>query len=211
MKPGYDKIAWCYDVLSYMIFGNAIKKAQYEMLHLIPAKCKILIAGGGTGWILEKITAIHSSGLSIMYIDASKKMIEIAKKRNIGLNTLHFINNPIEKINLDAEIYDVILTPFFFDNFPQGKCRVIFDQLHLSLKKNALWLFTDFILDSKTKYWQKCLLKCMYIFFRAMCRLEASRLPHISSYFLTAGYRKISEKLYFKAFIIAAAFTKASE
>ena len=207
MKTGYDKIAWCYDVLSYLVFGNSIKKAQTYLLKFIPAGARILIAGGGTGWILEKIAQVHSSGLFITYTDASERMIGKSKKRYHGSNELKFIAMPIEEVIIEPGSYDVLITPFFFDNFPQSKCSLIFQQLDTSLKRDGIWLFSDFKANSR-KFWQKHLLKIMYLFFRAVCGLEASQLPEMDNYFTTCGYKKIAQKMYYKRFIIAEAFKK---
>lgn len=208
IKPGYDNIAWCYDLLGYLIFGNTLTKAQTEMLRFIPAGCKILIVGGGTGWILEKIAKIHSSGLSITYVDASKEMIKRSKARSAGLNDVKFISQPMEDLNPEPENYDVIITPFFFDNFSPSKCRGIFQQLHINLKKEGLWLFTDFKQSNTGRYWQKYLLKAMYFFFRIVCRLQASRLPDIDHCFLISGYKKITEKMYYSNFVITTVYKK---
>lgn len=206
MTPDYNKIAPYYDLLSSIVFGNAIKKAQAGMLHFIPADCNILIAGGGTGWIIEKITSIHSSGLRITYIDASRKMIEKSKKRNPGFNKINFIISPAEAFDPGTSIYDIVITPFFLDNFSQETCLQIFHKLHMSVKRNGLWLYTDFNITPQGKYWQKPLLKIMYLFFRLICGLQVNQLPDTEHCFSVYKYQKIAEKSYYKGFITSTVF-----
>src|ERR1700712_3870968 len=106
-ENNYDKIAWAYDWLGHLVFGSAIRNAQIDMLPFIAEGKKILIAGGGTGWILEEIARLYQSGLLITYIDISEKMICKSKKRWAGLNKVEFINQAIDTIILNENYYDV--------------------------------------------------------------------------------------------------------
>lgn len=212
MKPNnYDRIAWCYDLLSKIVFGNKIKRAQIDLLKFIPANSNILIAGGGTGWILEEITKVHQSGLVITYIDASEKMVQKSKKRKRGLNKLEYISKPIEQVQLAPGNYDVIITPFFFDNFSQTAGLLIFQQLHVALKKEGIWLFVDFMLNLNEKYWQKPMLNFMYLFFRKICRLQTMQLPDSNMYFSAHGYEKLAMRKYYRDFIISTVFKRPNQ
>ncbi len=200
----YNRIAWCYDLLSQLVFGKAIKKAQTAILPYIFPGSKVLIVGGGTGWILEEISKLYSSGLAITYVDASEKMVHKSKHRNCGLNAIEFINKPVEDLQLKGGAYDVIITSFFFDNFSQMNCQLIFKQLHNSLKQNGIWLYADFEQSTnRGQYWQMFLLKFMYLFFRVICKLEANKLPDIKAVFSMYGYELLTEKLSCKSFIVA--------
>ncbi|MEO6455491.1 MAG: methyltransferase domain-containing protein [Ginsengibacter sp.] len=208
MKNNYDRIAWCYDLLSNIVFGNRIKKAQTEILNFIPPGSRILIAGGGTGWILEKIAKVYLSGLSITYIDASAKMIQKSKRRDIASNKVKFMCIPIEQVKLPDENFDVLITSFFFDNFSESASRLIFQQLHSALKKDGIWLFTDFRLSKTERYWQKPMINLMYFFFRAVCQLQARQLPDTENIFSNNRYKKIFRKMFYKHFIISIVFKK---
>src|SRR5437764_9916137 len=92
MKRSYDAVAGVYDILAGIFIGKALREAQIYLVQYIPAGAKILIVGGGTGWILEEITRIHNKGMQIDYLDISVSMISKAKKRDIGQNEARFIN-----------------------------------------------------------------------------------------------------------------------
>ncbi len=113
LKRSYDTIAFFYDRLARMAYGRALVNAQLYLLNSIPAGALILIAGGGTGWVLEEIAKIHPSGLTIDYVDASGKMIALAEKRNTGANKVTFITDPIQDVQFGQKEYDVVLTPSF--------------------------------------------------------------------------------------------------
>ena len=109
MANNYDNAAWFYDGLSRLVFGKAIVNAQVYLLPYIQPASKILIVGGGTGWILEKVTALHPATLKITYIEVSAKMMAISAKRNTGANDVTFINSAVENVVLSSD-FDVVGT-----------------------------------------------------------------------------------------------------
>lgn len=193
LANNYDHVARYYDWLSGLIFGNTLRKVQIAVLPAIPANSKVLIAGGGTGWILEEITKIHPRGVAITYVELSSKMIEIARKRNFRENSVQFIKCPVESF-ISNTSYDVIITPFLFDNFKKEKAEAVFYRLHHQLKEGGIWLFSDFAYHAeKDAIWKGTLLKVMYAFFQRVCDVEATELPSLSNYFEQQHYQKIEE------------------
>jgi ubiquinone/menaquinone biosynthesis C-methylase UbiE len=205
-RSDFNSVAHFYDWLSRLVFGQRIKKAQIEVLKFIPPNSSILIAGGGTGWILEEINKVIPSGLTITYIDKSSKMIQLSKKRKQAGNSVEFINESIEEINLQSQKYDVILTPFFLDCFSQKTFEFVFQKLNASLKQDGLWLNIDFHLSNKSKNWQKAMVKIMYAFFSLLCNIEAKKLPFINDSF--SNYTLIKQKAYCNNFIVMQVFQK---
>ncbi len=207
-STNYNAVAWFYDALSRLVFGSSIKKAQIDLLSLIPSNSKLLIVGGGTGWILEEITKLHPSGLEITYVDSSSKMIELSKKRNPAANQVQFIEASIEDYLQPnaSNLYDVIITPFIADCFSQSAWQQVFIKLDASLQPNGLWLYTDFQLNDKSPLWQKLLIKLLYLFFRITCRIPAKQLPDVDGYF--SSYKQVSKRMYFAGFIVSQVFRK---
>jgi ubiquinone/menaquinone biosynthesis C-methylase UbiE len=205
MAANYDNSAWFYDRLSRLIYGNVLVKAQVFLLQYIPSGCTILIAGGGTGWILEEISKLHPSGLKITYVEISSKMMALSRKRNVGGNQVTYINEPVE--NLDGQnSYDVLITPFLFDNFTEQTLQKVFAHLHNQLKSRGIWLNTDFRLTGK--WWQPFLLQSMIPFFRIICRIEAKKLPEIEKCFKQYQYKGAKQKNFFGEFILSTAYQK---
>lgn len=151
MAANYDNSAWFYDRLSRLVYGKALVKSQVYLLKHIPENSGILIAGGGTGWILEEIAKAHPSGLTITYAEISSNMMALSKKRKIGDNKVIFINEPVENIE-EYRLYDIVFTPFLFDNFTEETLQNVFTHLHKRLKPDGIWLNTDFRLTGK--WWQ---------------------------------------------------------
>jgi ubiquinone/menaquinone biosynthesis C-methylase UbiE len=204
MRGNYDNSAAFYDNLSRLVFGKALVTAQVHLLSRIPANSNVLIIGGGTGWILEEITKMHSSGLNISYVEISEKMMDISRKKNVGNNRITFINKPIQQVMLNQQ--DVIITPFLFDNFTEVNLHPLFAHIHAMLKTGGLWLNTDFQLTGK--WWQYILLKSMLLFFKVLCGVESWRLPDIGRQFKKYGYEIIEEKTFFNDFILTKMYNK---
>ena len=207
MATNYDNIAGTYDFLSRLIFGRQIIDAQVSLLKYVPADSSILIAGGGTGWILERLAAVHAQGLEIDYIESSERMIALSQKRNFKNNVVNFIHRPIEDLITEKK-YDIVITPFLFDNFRKEKLEFVFTKLDSFLKPDGLWLYTDFDHDKSQKYlWQKLLLRAMYFFFRIMSTVEAKELSSIKEYFAPSYSIEFDQSFYFK-FIRSVAYRK---
>jgi ubiquinone/menaquinone biosynthesis C-methylase UbiE len=205
MAANFNNSAWFYDGLSRLVYGNALVEAQVYLLQFIRPNSKILIAGGGTGWILEELAKLHPEGLKIAYVEIAAGMMALSKKRNLSGNEVSFINQPIEEVLLWND-FDFVLTPFLFDNFTEDSFRKIFQHIHSALKPNALWLNCDFQLTDK--WWQNVLLKAMFTFFRLLCHIEGSQLPEIRKQFINAGYQETNSRTFFGEFIISEVYKK---
>lgn len=203
MSANYNNSAWFYDTLSRLVYGSALVKAQVYLLQFISPNANILIAGGGTGWILDEITKIHPSGLQITYVEIAPKMMALSKKRDTGANQVVFINDAIENVSFRAP-FDVVITPFLFDNFTEQTFKQVFNHIHPLLKNGGLWFNCDFQL--KGKWWQKVMLSSMFLFFRIVCNIEAFKLPDINQQFEQNGYKTIAAKTFFGEFITSAVY-----
>lgn len=207
MPNNYNSIAAYYDALSRIVFQRSIIKAQQYLIEFITANSKVLIAGGGTGWILEEISKKKLQNISVIYVEKSFKMIERSKKRKYKNIKVEFIHAGIEKYKTD-ELFDIIITPFLFDNFKEKKIHYIFKKLDELLKQKGFWLYADFVNDkTNKKIWQQYLLKTMYYFFKITANIETQELINMLPYF-TEKYALISQQFYYKHFIQAIAFRK---
>jgi ubiquinone/menaquinone biosynthesis C-methylase UbiE len=132
-------------------------------------------------------------------------MIALSKKRNAGENKVTFINGAIEQVELPGG-FDVVITPFLLDNFTEQNLNKVFGSINMLLKNNGLWLNASFQLTGK--WWQWILLKSMFVFFKLVCGIEASKLPGIALCFNDNGYKIVDEKLFFGDFVAAAVYSK---
>lgn len=203
MPNNYDAAAWFYDGLAQVVFGKALIRAQRFLVRHISAETKVLVVGGGTGWILEEIAAVQPTCLKITYVEISVKMLRLSKQRNCGQNEVKFIHAAIEDYEINQP-FDVILTPFLFDNFSEKRIRSVFQQLHQSLKPDGLWLLCDFQVEKNyAGIWQKIILQTMYWFFGWLCSVETKKLIGMDAFFKAENYTLLSKKTFYRGFIIS--------
>lgn len=208
IKNNYDAIAGAYDRLSHLVFFGAQVKAQVWQLGYIDTGSKVLIVGGGTGWILEEIAKVQPSGLNITYLELSPKMLEHAKRRNFGLNHVTFLQGDVADYR-NAQNFDVIHTAFLFDNFNRGTAVWAFHALLYNLKVGGLWLYTDFKIDPGSgSGWKYAMLKTMYAFFRLAVHVEATELPQMEALFHRNECKIVDEDSHYQGFIESKVFQK---
>lgn len=200
----FDRVARVYDRLAKLVFGTSIVASQQFFLREIPANARILILGGGTGWILNEIAAA-TTACEIWYIDASEKMIEQAKNANANLLPVHFIHGTEDDIPPTVS-FDILITNFYLDLFDERELYSVLDKITQSLTGEVRWIVTDF-LDRK-RWWQSLMLNAMYSFFRIVTGLENRRLPDWNLAIQRNGFAKIGSRLFYRGFIEAAIFAK---
>jgi ubiquinone/menaquinone biosynthesis C-methylase UbiE len=207
MANDYNRIAGFYDKLSRVVYQRSIINAQVFLIQLINNNDKILLVGGGTGWVLEEISKLQKQNIHVVYIEKSSAMIKLAQKRKFENLTVEFIESAIEDYNTTAQ-FDVVFTAFLFDNFLKDKIDLVFLKLDRWLKQKGFWLYADFVNDTiNKKTWQQLLLKTMYLFFKLTAKIETQELIDMRPYF-ERNYTMITQQFYYNKFIQAIAYRK---
>lgn len=188
-----------------MVFGHTLVDAQLYLLQFIPPGGRLLIAGGGTGWILEEIAERLPGSLEIDYIEVSARMMAAARKRKTGAHKVTYLTMPVQHMPTAMQ-YDAVMTAFLFDNFSDSTAREVFTAMHARLKNDGLWLYCDFLHTGGLVH--KILLKSMFLFFRMFRSIESRRLPDMDARFLESGYRVAQQKKYMNGFVAATAYIK---
>ena len=199
---GFDSVAKIYDRLSRLVFGDAMKLAQTHFLRQLPDSGRVLIIGGGTGWILEEVLALRTN-LSVDYIDASSDMISLTRRRLNNENNVRLIVGTESSIPYSN--YDVIITNFFLDVFQPERLSMVMEKLSVCLNPNGIWICTEF--QNTDKRYHSFLLKLMHWFFRAFTGLEARKLQDFSAEFNRLEYKEISKEEFYNGFIFSAIYS----
>ncbi|PIQ22025.1 MAG: SAM-dependent methyltransferase, partial [Cytophagales bacterium CG18_big_fil_WC_8_21_14_2_50_42_9] len=177
----FSPVAGFYDTLAHFVFGRNLQEAQAANLQSMADNIRILIIGGGTGWILQQVLQ-NTQNSSIVYLEASGSMLKKTEER-IGQITL---SNQIEyRLGTEADIkqaenFDLLITNFFLDLFSPVYLQSILNKLDDALAPDGKWLITDFVMpiSGKLAHLRAMLLfKSMYLFFRLTCGISATTLP----------------------------------
>ncbi len=211
MDNGFDRVAFFYDQMMQSVFGKAIVKAQIHFLPLIPAESRVLIVGGGTGWIVNRLFA-HTTISQITYVDASPNMIS-ESKRNIPL----FFHSKIDFITSNEQVfwqlgqdYDVIITPFFLDLFKPERSFFMSNQLVKLLKTQGYWLYTDFYAEPTQTALRVKFIRLMYWIGHHWCGVEMKHYWDFEQCLQHPALVKQGEAYYFRKMIKTALYQKIS-
>jgi len=182
----FDRIARGYDVMSNLVFGRSIKKSQTCYLNLVSPHSRVLVLGGGTGWILRELDNLQTP-IDITYIDASGNMIEASKKRAPFKHLkVQYIQGTQADIP-DSE-FDVVITNYFLDVFDKNQLPIVVKTIDRVIAKEGIWIVTDFV---NAGWWQNVLIKIMYIFFRWVANLSGSQLLSFEHYLNQINREKV--------------------
>lgn len=211
-NPNFDKVAPFYDGLSHLVFGQALRRAQVVHLALIPEEAQVLLIGGGSGWLLEQLL-LQKQKTKVTYLEASPKMVQLAMQRlaqNPGIaKAAASFRVGTEDDLLPGETFDVIITPFLLDLFPDERLQVLLDRLCLALEPGGLCLFSDFWPVGKPiPYWQQLLLKSMYTFFGLISNVQATKLPDFQQHFSRLQLQEIQTARFYRGMVQAKVYRK---
>jgi hypothetical protein len=217
MSFSFDTVAPIYDTLARLVFGRSIERAQTYFLKAIPANANVLIIGGGTGWIIQKLLQKRQVN-RIDYVEASYKMLQLARhkynrirqQQSIGWPTkVTFIQGTEKNLPQDT-VYDAILTFFVLDTKSDTTLPDMMKILYAHLKKSGLWLFADFKISTKSheRWWHQLLVNMMFLFFRLTCHLQNDVLPDYDRVFSQLKLFKVKEKTFYSNLIISELYKK---
>jgi tRNA (cmo5U34)-methyltransferase len=196
-SPGFDRVALFYDALAGMVFGKSMRESQFFYLDRIPSGAKVLILGGGTGWLAKRLLQINLT-CNIVYQEASGEMISQSRMRmsESDLKRIRFVHS--SEI-VSGETFDVVITNFFLDLFQPSDLNDVVSQIKSSIDQNGLWIITEFV--DQGKWWQFFLLKIMYMFFRIASGIQATSLPPWENTVHQNGMIPMESKGFYNGFI----------
>jgi tRNA (cmo5U34)-methyltransferase len=204
---GFDRVAPFYDPLAKLVFGSSLQDAQRWLLPFIPSGATILIIGGGSGWLLQQVLE-HTSPKQVVYLEASEKMLQLAQLQNPSPAIVEF------RHGTDADLYpreqfDIIITPFLLDLFPDERLSRLVQRLYGVLDPGGLWLFADFWpVQQKTPIWQKLLAKSMYLFFGLLSDVQGRKLPDYRRHFVELGLKEQQCAGFYNGFVQSKVYRK---
>jgi len=193
----FDFISKYYDTLNKLVFGSLIHKAKTSLFGNVVDGSKILFVGGGSGLSLVELLN-NKPNLKIDFVDASPKMIAMAKTRIKEHANVDFHQVEIELF--EGTSYDYIITEFFFDLFDENQVKQILDRLIKKLNRKGVWIDTDF--RKPQNFRTKLILKLMYLFFKITSNLKTNELVATQHLFVSRGF-KIKKEVKFSSNFIS--------
>lgn len=210
---GFNRVASFYDALARLVYGQALQEAQLALLPSVPDQARVLVIGGGTGWLLEQL--LHTGKrLDMLYLDAAPAMLQRARqkyekyeqsKKGHHCQVSFRLGN--EQALQPSEQFDVIITPFLLDLFPPPRLQQLMRRLSAALVPDGEWLVADFWpVQQPPPWWQRVLITGMYTFFGWVSGVKASRLPDYASHFASLGFKEKYSQAFYGGMVQAKTF-----
>lgn len=201
----FDRVANIYDPLKRFVFGRAIHDSEVCFLDSIQREANVLILGGGSGEMLRMLLQ-RNTGCTVWYVEASARMLELARGNAANQTSRVLFIHGTESSLRSGIQFDVIITNFFLDVFPEKRVKAISEIIGRHLANNGYWIITDFV--NGRKWWQRVLLSAMYGFFKLACRIGTHKLPFWQRIVNDNGFREKESRMFYADFIKASLWVK---
>lgn len=182
MIPDYNRVAWFYDKLARLIFGDKLEQTKMAHLDQLKPNNKILVVGGGSGNLLRYIDKLGFN-CHVDFVEASQKMLAKAQKITTNNLTVNFYHKDI--LDHSGYDYDIIFTNFFFDQFNRSACEDYISYLKTMARPGALLIYADFTLSTRLP--DRLVRYMMYSFFRLTIKLGKVQFLDHNALFLEQG------------------------
>ena len=195
--PDFDAIAPWYERLEKLTFGGALQRCRVALLDRVGSPRRVLIAGEGDGRFLETLQrACPSAGITV--VDASRRMIELARRRTGGSANVRFIHGDVLNAKLELPEVDLVVTCFFLDCFEGREQSWVIQRLRGCLGPSGRWLWADFAIPEAQpmKLIARGGIALLYRFFGATTGLRARRLADVKSDFRKSDMQPVATRTY---------------
>ena len=204
----FDRVAPYYDRLARLVFGRSVQRAQRHFLDQIPPAARVLLVGGGTGWLLpyllEKPEVVH-----VTFLEASAAMLALAQQKANPLlaptaATIRWVHGDERQLP-GGDRYEVVITNFVLDMYAGAALDQFMQRLLNHLQPAGYWLFTDFRLSDQQRHrlWQQPMVWAMYAFFHLTAGIARQKLPSYRQHFTAQRLRLTHRQTFFKDFIVS--------
>ena len=212
----FDRVAPYYDRLAQLMFGRSIQRAQLHFLDQVPPAARVLLVGGGTGWLLPYLLK-KPEVARVTYLEASAVMLALAQRKAndpgaLTAATVQWIHGDEQQLAL-GDRYDVVITNFVLDMYAGAALEQFMQRLLDHLHPDGYWLFTDFRLSDKRRHrwWQRPMRWAMYAFFHLVAGIAQQQLPPYHRHFTALGLHLTHEKTFYSDFIVSQVYRRGEQ
>ena len=198
----FDALAPWYRTLEWLAFGDDLQRCRVACLGEIAAPRRALIVGEGNGRFLCELLRLHP-GVEVDCLDASQRMLRLARKRIERelpgrAESVRFLHQDITSWAAPEHHYDLLVTHFVLDCFPEAALTSIIRKLARAATDDANWLLADFCVppNGMARLRARAWLAAMYLFFRVTARIPASELIDPTPFLRAEGFALARQHLF---------------
>lgn len=208
-RPNFDTLAPHYRWIEKATFGSLLQWCRTALLPEMLAVRHALVLGDGNGRFLAELLAANPS-VTVDAIDISPAMVELARHRVGETGRVRFLITDARSKPFAPASYDLIVTNFFLDCFPENDLDRLIARLAAALEPGGRWIVGDFRIP--THGWRRLVgraaLAAMYAFFRFTTGLPARRLVDPDPWLRRCGLALAREESRLSGFLSARLWVK---
>lgn len=198
----FDAVAPWYRALELIAFGDDLQRCRVACLGEIATPRHALIVGEGNGRFLCELLRLHPE-VKVDCIDASARMLQLARERIERelpghAKRVRFLHQDIMSWPAPAHHYDLVVTHFVLDCFPQAMLTGIVSKVARAATHDADWLLADFCVPANgmARLRARTWLAAMYSFFRVAARIPAKELIDPTRFLRAEGFALSQQHLF---------------
>jgi SAM-dependent methyltransferase len=210
----FDALAPWYRTLEWIAFGDDLQRCRVACLGEIAAPRRVLVVGEGNGRFLCELLRLHPV-VEIDCLDASLRMLQLARRRVERelpelAQGVRFLHQDITSWNAPERRYDLLVTHFVLDCFPEPGLTSIAKKLASAATDDASWLLADFCVppNGMAKARARAWLAAMYWFFRVTAGIPASELIDSTPFLRAEGFGLARRHLFRNGMLKSERWTK---
>jgi ubiquinone/menaquinone biosynthesis C-methylase UbiE len=190
----FNRIAPWYHSLEWIAFGKELQRCRIACLGEVATPRRALIVGEGDGRFLTEFLRAHPE-VEVDCLDASARMLRLARRRIQKElpgqeERVRFLEHDIISWPAPERHYDLVVTHFLLDCFPESQLAGIVRKLSRAATDDANWLLADFRIPEKgiARLRARLWLTVMYGFFRITTGIKASELIDPTPFIESEGF-----------------------
>ncbi|MEO2090375.1 MAG: class I SAM-dependent methyltransferase, partial [Gemmataceae bacterium] len=141
IPPRFDLLAPHYRWMEAVSFGRLLHRCRVALLDRMTDARRALVLGDGDGRFLRDLLAVNPR-VTVDAIDGSRAMIAEAERRAEtvpgGRPRVRFQTADARTVPLPSAEYDLIVTHFFLDCFPQSQLGPLIERVAAACARGAL-------------------------------------------------------------------------
>jgi ubiquinone/menaquinone biosynthesis C-methylase UbiE len=193
----FDILAPHYHWMERFLAQGKLQRCRLHGLEAALGAERLLLVGEGHGRFLELLGSQEYSG-SVTCVDASAGMLEVAMRKawQSGLTEgqVDFVQADVLEWEPPEESFDFVATHFFLDCFDEVELERVVRKLGRAIETGGSWHVADF--SCPDKGWRRLraevILWVMYMFFRPVTGLSATKLVDPDNLFSQSALTKVS-------------------
>ena len=177
-----------------VLAGNKLQRARVRWLDHVGKPQSVLLVGEGHGRFLDECLNRFPDA-AITVVDSTAGMLKEAQKAcpssSDRKNPVEFVHASLPSWRPPSREFDLIVTNFFFDCFPEDEIKSVVETLALAATPNACWLLAEFAMPpcGWMRWRAQMILAMAYSFFRRTTKLRSRAIPRYDLALKKVGFR----------------------